>query len=256
MQLEDYGEALAYDIAFWMQGLTNPTYPIEQLGKLSLELSDKLRALAIITLLVKGESDFFYHNLIRSGMARETYLQRLKDEGIEDDHHQASGRYEPLLDAIASGDLALAHRIVDLSPTEWRKGHEYEDDYCYAQILHRFIQEIPREQEIPSLLEQFEAYLEGQQSARLDICRALIQRDQNAFDEAFVALLDEQESKIDADKTRGQMEDPVIVAKRQVFIEGLAILRLAEGRRLTTQIEYRYCPSLARLPMRVPFPGE
>lgn len=256
MQLKEYGEALAYNIAFWMQGLTNPAYPVEQLGKLSLELSDKLRALAILTLLVKGESDFFYHNLIRSGIARETYLQRLKDEGIDDDHHQASGRYEPLLDAIASGDLALARRIVDLSPTEWRKGHEYEDDYCYAQILHRFIQETPREQEIPPLFQQFEACLEGQQSARLDVCRALVQRDQNAFDEAFVLLLDEQESKIAADKARGQEDDPVVVAKRQVFVEGLAILRLAESRGLTTHLEYRYCPSLARIPMRTPFPGE
>src|SRR5262245_43484335 len=115
MQLEEYGEVLAYDIAFWMQGLTEPTYPVEQLGKLSLELSDKLRGLAILTLLVKGNSDFFYHNLIRSGIARETYLQRLKDAGIDDDYHQASGRYEPLLDAIASHDLALARRIVVLS---------------------------------------------------------------------------------------------------------------------------------------------
>jgi hypothetical protein len=256
MRLEDYGEALAYDIAFWMQGLTNPTYPIEELGKLSLELSDKLRALAIITLLVKGERDFFYHNLIRSGMARATYLQRLQAAGIQDDHHQASGRYEPLLDTIASADLALARRIVHLSPTEWRKGHEYEDDYCYAQLLHRFVQETPHAQAILPLLEQFEAYLEGQQSARLDVCRALVQRDQNAFDEAFVALLDEQEIKIATDKARGMEDSPVIVAKRQIFIEGLAILRLAEGRGLTIQREYRYCPSLARVPMQTPFPGE
>ena len=52
------------------------------------------------------------------------------------------------------------------------------------------------------------------------------------------------------------MEDPEIVAQRQVFVEGLAILRLAERRGLTTQAEYQYCPSLARVPMRTPFPGE
>jgi len=256
MKFEVYGQPLAYEIAFWMSGLTDPEYPVEELGTLSLELSSKFRALAIMSLLVKADSDLFYHNLIRSGIARETYLQRLKSEGIDQDHHLASGRYEPLIDAIAADDMALALRIVDLSPTEWRKGHEYEDDYCYAQILHRLAQEMPPEHEILLLLEQFESYLEGEPSARLDVCKALVERDQDAFDETFDALLDEQEAKIAADKAQGQMEDPVVIAQRQVFIEGLAILRLAEGRGLTTQLDYRYCPSLARVPMRAPFPGE
>ncbi|MEW6381915.1 MAG: Imm49 family immunity protein [bacterium] len=256
MKLEEYGEPLAYEIAFWMQGLTNPEYPVEELGRLSLELSDKFRALAIIVLLVKGDSDLFYHNLIRSGRARLIYLQRLKSEGIGQDHHQASGRYEPLLDAIAAGDFELAHRIIELSPAEWQKGHEYEDDYCYAQVLHRLVQEPVPEQEIPPLFKQFEAYLEGQPSARLDVCRAIVEQDQPAFDEAFADLLDDREAQIAANKARGQLEEPSVVAQRQVFIEGLALLRLAGRRGLATQPDYRYCPSLARIPMKTPFPGE
>jgi Immunity protein 49 len=256
MKLEEYGRPFAYEIAFWMQGLKDPEYPVDELGTLSLELSSKLRSLAIMTLLVKADTDRFYHNLIRSGMARETYLQRLKDEAIDNHHHRASGRYEPLLDAIAAGDLELARHIADLSPREWQQGHEYEDDYCYAQILHRLVQEIPPEQELPSLLERFEVYLDGQASARLDVCRALAERDQDAFNEAFRGLLDDQEARIATDKARGEMEDPEIVAQRQVFVEGLAILRLAELRGLMTQQEYRFCPSLARVPMGTPFPGE
>ena len=69
MRLEDYGESLAYEVAFWLQGVANPQFPLEQLGKLTLEISAKLRALAIITLLTQAESDFFYHNLIRGGEA-------------------------------------------------------------------------------------------------------------------------------------------------------------------------------------------
>jgi hypothetical protein len=256
MKFENHGELIAYEIAFWMQGLIDPKYPVDELGTLSLELASKLRALGIMALLAKGNSDLFYHNLIRGGIAREIYLQRLKNEGIDKDHHRASGRYESLLDAVVAGDMALARRIVDLSPTEWQKGHEYEDDYCYAQILHRLVQETPPEQEITPLLNQFEAYLEDEPSARLDVCKALMERDQDAFDEAFDALLKEQEAKIAADKARCQMEDPIVIAQRQVFVEGLAILRLAEGRGLTTQSVYRYCPSLARVPMRTPFPGE
>src|SRR5687768_160545 len=105
MKLEECREPLAYEIAFWMQGLLSPIYPLAELGKLSLEISDKLRALAIINLVSQGNSDFFYHNLIRSGIARETYLSRVKTMLQPDDHHFCSGRYQPLMDVIAAAEF-------------------------------------------------------------------------------------------------------------------------------------------------------
>jgi len=244
---EETAEVLAWELAVWYQGFLNPDYPIEELGSLSLELSASFRALAIIFLLIRGDSKLFYQNLIRSGETRETYLQRLKHQGIDQDHHQASGRYDPLLDAVAAGDFALARHIANISLTEWHPGHEYEDDYCYAQILHRFVAEQLPKEEIPPLLSRFEAYVEGNPSARLALCWALAQQNQDSFDEAFNDLLNEQEDRIAAAKARGQMDDPIIVSQRLVFVEGLAILRLAEMRVLKTQNEYRYCPSLARV---------
>jgi hypothetical protein len=255
MKLGDHGRALALEIAFWLEGLNDPTYPIEEVGKLSLELSTKFRALAIMALLVNSNSDLFCHNLIRSGITRETYLKRLKEKGINHDHHQASGRYEPILDTIAAGDFELGRRIVEISLREWQKGHEYEDDYCYAQILHRLIQETPMEQEIIPFLQQFEAYLDGDPSARLEVCRALVDREQSAFEDAFNALLEEQEAKIVNDRVMGQLETPEVIALRHIFVEGLAILRLAERRGFHIQLEYRYCPSLARVSMSRPLPA-
>lgn len=256
MKLSEFGESLAYDIAFWMAGTKDPAYPIEQLGKLSLKVSEKLRALAIIVLLTKGESDRYYHNLIRSGLVWETYLRRCRSEGFHNDHHYASGRYAPFVDAVAAGDFVLARRISELSPEEWRQGHEYEDDYCYAQILHRLIQETLEENEISGFLARFEAYLDGQPSARLGVCRSLADRSQEHFDEAFAGILDERRNEIAEEKQGGRMEDAHGAAEQRVFVEGLALLRIAEALGLTTQPDYRYCPSLARSPMRTPFPGE
>ena len=73
---------------------------------------------------------------------------------------------------------------------------------------------------------------------------------------AFADLLHARDLEIEAAKEAGQLEEPHVVALRRVFVEGLAILRLAERRGLRTEREYRYCPSLARTPMRTPFPGE
>lgn len=254
MSLRDHGEDLAYDAAFWLQGIENSDYPIGELGAVSLDVSSKFRALAIITLLVEGEPDLFHHNLIRSGRARQLYLERLKRTGVERDHYQASGRYGPLLDVVAADDFDRAREIVLLSPQDMLVESEYEDDYCYAQVIHRFIQET--DTEVAELLEQLEAYLDGDQSARLQVCRALLTCQQADFDDAFDSLLIEHEIEIEQARDRGQFEDILVLANREVFIEALAILRLASLRGLDTQEEYRFCPSVARLPMKMPFPGE
>lgn len=256
MDLADYAEPLAAEIAFWMLSLRDPQCPLEQAGGMGLELGEKLRAVGIILLLTRADSDGFYYNLIRSGRLRRDYLQAVVDSGLTEDHHYASGRYEPLLDAIAAGDFELARDIARLAPAAWRDQHEYEDDYCYAQLLHRLIQEAVPEQELTPLLEQFETFLQGGFDARLDVCKALAAASQADFDEAFEALLDAFELRIEANKQRGQLEEPQVLAQREIYVEGLALLRIAERRGMQTNDEYRFCPSLARVPMTSPFPGE
>jgi hypothetical protein len=256
MNLEEYAESIAWELAYWMGGMEDPDYPVDQLGDLSLELSSNFRALAITALLVKGDNDLFCHHLIRSGLARKTYLQRLRTKGVKKDHHLCSGRYEPLLDSLAAGDYTLAKRIADLSPKEFKKNQEYKDDYCYAQILHRFVLKDVPIKEFKPLIEQFEGYLEGDSSVRINLCKALLNKDQEAFEETFDEFINERETKIAKDIERGQSEEPQVVAERHVFIEGLAVLRLAERQGIETQREYRYCPSLARIPMSTPFPGD
>jgi hypothetical protein len=256
MNLDEIGESLAFDTAFWLEGANNPEHPFEEMGSICLDLAEKFRSLAIICLLAKGNCDLFYHHLIRAGQTWKKYLERVHHEQAFEDHHFCSARFEPLLDAIVALDLTLARYIVKLSPREFREGHEYEDDYCYAQILARWIAEPAQDQDVPPLLERFAAYIEHQPNARLALCRALADRDQGAFDDAFADSLLARDLEIEAAKERGQLEEPHVIAERRVFVEGLAILRLAERRGLRTEREYRYCPWLARVPMRTPFPGE
>lgn len=255
MKLAQDAEALAYDTAFWLLGFEEEGgYPIEQLGRIGVELCGKLRALAIIALLTTGSTDKFQHTLIRSGRVRETYLSRARQADLQADHHLASGRTGGLIDAIAAGDLELARRIAWLSPRAWEPQREYEDDFCYAQILHRLVHGVQAPTVYQPFFDRFEAALEGQASARLDVTRALVLRSQTDFDLAFDALLLEQQDRIKSDIARPQLETAQIVAERQVFVEGLVLLRLAGVVGLATRADYLYCPSNARLPMRAPLP--
>ena len=256
MKLAEYLEPLGYDIAFWLTAFQNSDYPIHQLGDVSVQVSRKLRTAAIIALLTKGSSDGFYHNLIRSARCRIAYLERLASAGVTDAHDQASGRVDPFLDAVAAADFEVARRIVALSLREWLQGHEYEDDFCYAQLVHGLITVPTDVTRLERLFERYERALDGQPDARLDVCRAIARRDQPAFEEGFDALLAQRTRHIEAEKARKRIEEPAMIAERQVFVEGLALLQIASRLKFATQTEYLYCPSLARMPMQRPFPGE
>jgi hypothetical protein len=155
---------------------------------------------------------------------------------------------------LAAGDISLAQTIIELSPIEFLKQHEYEDDYCYARILHGLVS--GQEELLGDMLSRFAVYLEGIENGRLLVARALTNRNQDGFDAGFQALLLDRQKEIAKDVERRQVETPEIIAARRVFIEGLAILRLAEQVGLATEQEYLFCPSLARIPMTRPFPGE
>jgi hypothetical protein len=254
--LSDYIDDIAYDIAFWMAAFQNPDYPPAQLGEVCIDVSIKLRAVAIMVLLANGDSDSFFHNLIRSARCRITYLERLRDAKIQNDHHQPAGRVDPLLNAIAAGDFESARSIATLSPNRWMTGHEYEDDFCYAQILHGLITESVDLARLEPLFDRFARVLDGRQDARLDVTRVIAHRDQAEFEESFDALLRQRTRYIDQEKARNRIEDPMVIAERQVYVEGLAVLQIARRFGIATQAEYQYCPSVARVTMQRPFPGE
>ena len=252
MSVEDDIDELSSDLALLYAQLSNPHVPKEQLGSICSRLSLQFRALAIIVLLGDGSTDWFLHMLMRSARARLTYLERHQALGIVDPYYTAAGRYEPLLDAIAAADYDVARKIGALSTITLCPG-EYEDDHHYGRILHALIAyQIPSDV-LTDQVNQLTLYQDGEESIRLDLVRALIAADQDLFDEAFEELLLEFEDHVAFLEAQGPLDEAATTALRLVCIEGLAILRLAEFRGLATDTEYRFCPSLARRPMRVPF---
>jgi hypothetical protein len=242
------------DAAFWWIAVEDTGTPVESVGDLSLEVSYKLRTLAILALLGHASTDGFVHSCTRAARARRLYLLRVAEAGIDRVHHRVAGRYEPLLDAIAAGDMQLAGDIERLSPAEFRPPDEYEDDYCYAQIMQRLCRAEVPEDELPPLLERFERYLDGDVNPRLQVCQALVAGDTQAFADAFDVFLGDVAQRIQKNIARGQLEDVHVLAQRHVSVEGLAMLRLADRRGIATEREYEFCPSLARRQASYPCP--
>ena len=245
MKLSEYAEAVAYDAAFWLSAFTNPDYPVDELGDVCVATCGKLRTLAIIALVAEGKHRSFTHNLVRSGRCRLSYLQRVQASGAPD-HHDASSRLAPFLDAVAAADFGLARQIAALSPAQWRQGHEYEDDFCHAQLAHAVLAPVTDLARTDALLERWERVLDGAADARLPVMRALVHRDKAGFDPAFEALVQARDDALAAERERARIEEFDVIAQRQLFVDGLALLRMATQLGLGTQAEYRGCPSLAR----------
>jgi hypothetical protein len=148
---------------------------------------------------------------------------------------------------MAARDWGLASSLAKLAPAAFRDGHEYEDDFCYALVLHQLIAQSPDVELALSLLRRAESTADKVGRARVPVARALVQRDQKGFDEAFAELLEARRGEIRGAEARGQIANVANIVQRRVFVEGIALLNLAERAALTTEAEYPMCPSLARM---------
>jgi len=219
------------------------------IGREIEETCGLFQTLASCNLLLSMDNEAFGRNLVFSGCTRRYYLDRSRIEGNQESIYLAISRTEGFLDALVARDNALAFDIVRLSPDDWFRDGEYEDDYCYVAFLHHYaVHSAGADRiELQRLLDRFEDALEGVTSPRIDVCRALFDNDSKGFAENFELLLQ-------AHETWGQENenilgyDPVFQLRRRIFIEGLAVLVLADRNGLPTEDEYQFCPSIARVP--------
>jgi hypothetical protein len=227
-------------------------------GRFYEDLCGAGRAMAIAYVLLYADTDAFYDELTISGQARRHYLARCAKAGFAD-FRGAASRGDGFFDALAARDVALARDIAALSPADWREAGEYEDDFCYVRFLQRFVSPKVTAEELAILLARFDKALEGAPSIRFDVCRAFLARDEAAFKKAFDALLDARAVEVDEEREGIANEDLAAALKTHVFVEGLALLVVAEGLGFKTAREYPMCPALGRAPRvgappRDPFP--
>lgn len=216
------------------------------------EAAGHLRAHAILRLLIDADTEGFASDLVLSGYSRRAFLKRCAREK-HDDYFRAFSRSESMIDVIAAGHLALAGEILALSPTEFRKGDEYADDFHWQRVLGLLATGSPKAK-VEVELARLEAATEGE-GARLAIARAFQLRDAGAFQEAFEDLLRERTERNEEDA--GQAEEDIAIALgTKVYVEGIAVLVLARHAGLPIAAEYPMCPTLALLPHPVPEPQD
>jgi hypothetical protein len=245
-------EGLADEVAFCLENIRHPQCTLAEAGRFYEEAAEALRAHAVLRLLVDADGAGFSSDLVMSGHARRGYLRRCT-RYQHADYHIALSRSGSMLDAVAGDDVALAAEIFRMSPGTFRRGEEYEDDFCWQRFLGLLVSGAPPA-ELDAALTALDAAAEGS-GARLAVARALRGRDPEAFEEAFRDLLAERQAQNEADAGRAD-EEVAAAAGTQIFIEGIAVLKIARLLGISIAGEYAMCPTLALLPRKPATPAD
>jgi hypothetical protein len=219
---------------------------VEDIGRMANDLAGLYRTLGLCELLIEANADGFFHRLIDSALTRQYFLQRCASEGRVHPEQRASVA-EPLFDAIVAKQLGVARTLDGLVPNAPVERYEYAEDYYYARLIGALVREAIGEAE--SIFEQYVGALGELSDVRVSVARALLDRDTLAFQQAFLNLLVQYEAEMEYERTISYRYDD----QNLVFLEGLALLCLAEERSLETHEVYRYCPPMARRPQYAPF---
>ena len=240
----DSFDSLAAHVGYCLENIQHPNCTMQHAGRFYEEAAEALRCHAILRLLIDANPQGFASDLVMSGHARRAWLKRCRASHYEDGF-LALARTGSMFDALAADEVALAGEIFAHSPEAWRRGDEYEDDFRYQRYLGLRLSGAS-DAACAAELDRFDVAAESA-GARLAVCQALQLRDSPAFAKAFAALLDERSAEIAEDGARAEEELNVAI-EAQVFVEGVALLKLARRLGVEVAVEYPMCPALALLP--------
>ncbi|WP_141617123.1 immunity 49 family protein [Myxococcus sp. AB036A] len=208
------------------------------------------RRLAICALLLDARPSRFGTHLCHSAQARLHFHQLVENGHPAEPQYLCVSKEFSFIDALAAGQNDLAAGIARRSAIRHNPEFEYEDDF----LLHHFLQQLllqttgVQSAELPALLERWEAVLEGGADAYLDACRALLARQAQVFDDALQAIIDARLLRFQKMSRTSSPEEELRKTEGALFMNGLALVRLAELRGMETRREYTMIPALARIP--------
>jgi len=229
---------------------------LEASGQAYVVASTCHRQLALCALLADARPERFATHLCHSAHARLHFLRLVHEGHGADPRFLCATQEFPFVDALVAGQPDLATDIARLAARRHDPSSEYEDDFLLHHFLHQLLLTMrgAASANLVALLERWEGMLEGGSDTYLDACGALLRRQVHVFDEALQATVDARLLTFQKLPRDSGPNDELRKTEGSVFMNGLAMLRLAELQGMETRREYPSLPSLARVPVGRPPP--
>jgi hypothetical protein len=244
--LSAFIENAAFDISLHVAALKG--------GKLDWvglqQLCKAFRQRGVCSLLLNGESDAYFVNTMQSASACLYFSRQMHDE------KRCLSQIEPIFDAICGGYWECARELAVLSPKAANLDYEYEDDYLYAKFLLEVSLIGAADETSRNTLDRYEVVSEGIDSPRLEVGRALLDHDEEAFHTNLYILLDDSAEKLEAKIDRNAMPEEEWSWQRYFSTEGLALIRIAMRRNIPVAADYPHVPEELIYGKSLPFDQE
>jgi hypothetical protein len=202
-------------------------------GDAVLMLCTHYRRVALCQWLSRLDFDGLFTGLANSGWLYAHWLAG------NDDTAKRTSRVDPFFDAVVAGAEPAVMAIFSASRATWHQGREYEDDFCYARVLHHLA--IGKDAEVGPLLVRWRA-VSGGDEPRFAVCAGLLAK---APDEVHSAIEAVVEGILEAVRERQSAEsgDPdTRVTTDRLSLEGLALLRIARRRGMHITLSHIQIP--------------
>jgi len=226
----------------------------KETGDTLASLSVAYRVLALCALLREADPNRFTELLCKAGQVRLHLLERATTGVQVSPRAMAASNDVGFLSSLAAGDLPTARRIAALSPVTPTPGWEDEEDFVFFHCLHRMVHPVPEEAGLRQVLMRWRRLEADSPSPFLQVCESLLENESTRFHASFTQMLDARQTLMREYRKQLDFDRELYATEGKVYINGLAILRLAESRGLPGREHDVLIPRLALLSSFKPLP--
>jgi hypothetical protein len=196
------------------------------------------RRRGICSLFLEGLPQLLHTDLQRSGSA---FLHVLRSAPEADKITSSAG---PFYDSVACVDLDTAREISRYARNTWNPEEEYEDDFLYVTFLMKMFFLDADNEDLSSIVQRYKVLGAEAGDPRFDICASFLENDNSRFERALDRLIRNYDEHYKTGMKRDEILEEEWATEGQLFVEGLALVRLAWIHGFYTETNYQFIPSL------------
>ncbi len=222
-------ENVAANYQFYLKRAIGDLGGKQQISDSYFTIAFSHRVLALCELLMNADQERYLYHLTCAGQARLAFLKEVAEKGLEaEPKYLLTSKNQGFAAALVAGDLKTAREIARLSAPEFSDGYEYEEDFLFYYFMQQFLLQPTKGVAHKPMLQRWTKVLENAGSGYLDACEGLASKDAEVFQSGLEALVATREAEFEGYKQLLTFDPGLYACEGKIFIEGLAVLRLAE----------------------------
>ena len=202
------------------------------------------RVLAACALLLDSDTAQYHLYLCNAAQARLDFLRRAEGAGAIRPNYLCCSKGLGFACAVAAEDWQTAKEIATRSPKSHDPRAEYEDDFLFFHFMHNLVLDPSNAATASAIIARWEQVLEGGASGHFDVCKCIQQADQKSFPLAFESLVESRQRRLDVYEQDISADRELLAVERGLFIDAVAVAKLARARGLRLQGGYVGAPEL------------